>query len=193
MAFKQLPNRIYTSKFFPKAPRCPFKTFKQIAYAYRKAPTRNSRWILNPSTPCTVQQTTTPNTLSEFPKRQRQSGNKNLSVDKSHCTKKRSFLLRISSVNVTKPTVSYGLITFTEEILNGKLHILSSEQCVKGCFHLVVLPRAYNRMCPWHCVTHNDDSRKYKNRCWFPTKSVWLEFISNITVYHNRLTIDKEF
>ena len=34
-----------------------------------------------------------------------------------------SFPLRISSVNVTK---SADLVTFTEEIRNGKLHILCS-------------------------------------------------------------------
>ena len=38
-------------------------------------------------TPCTVQQTTTPNILSEFAKRQRKSGNKNLSVDRIQCVK----------------------------------------------------------------------------------------------------------
>ena len=37
--------------------------------------------------------------------------------------KKRSFPLRISSVNATA-----GLVTFTEEILNGKLHFLCSVQ-----------------------------------------------------------------
>ena len=37
-----------------------------------------------------------------------------------HCTKKWSFRSRISSVNVTKS----GLVTFTPEILNGKLHFL---------------------------------------------------------------------
>ena len=38
--------------------------------------------------------------------------------------KKCSVLLRISSVNVTKSAVD--LVTFTEEILNGKLHLLCS-------------------------------------------------------------------
>ena len=42
--------------------------------------------------------------------------------------KKWSFPLRISSVNVTKSTVScgFGLVIFTEEILNGELHFLWS-------------------------------------------------------------------
>ena len=41
--------------------------------------------------------------------------------------KKSSFPLRISSVNVTKSAVSsYQMVTFTEEILNGKLHFLCS-------------------------------------------------------------------
>ena len=37
-----------------------------------------------------------------------------------------SFPLKISSVNVTKFTVSCGFVTFTEEILNEKLHFLCS-------------------------------------------------------------------
>ena len=41
-----------------------------------------------------------------------------------HCTKNWSFPLRISSVN---PQCSGDLVTFTEEILNGKLHFLCSE------------------------------------------------------------------
>ena len=40
--------------------------------------------------------------------------------------KKWSFLLRISSDNVTKSTVPADLVTFTEEILNGKLNFLCS-------------------------------------------------------------------
>ena len=40
--------------------------------------------------------------------------------DRHH--KKRSFPLRISSVNVTKYAVFCGLVIFTEEVLNGKLH-----------------------------------------------------------------------
>ena len=42
--------------------------------------------------------------------------------------KKWSFLLRISLVNVTKSAENCGLVTFTEEILNGKLHFLCSER-----------------------------------------------------------------
>ena len=40
--------------------------------------------------------------------------------------KKSSFPLRISSVNVTKPQFPADLVTFTEEILNGKLQFLCS-------------------------------------------------------------------
>ena len=43
----------------------------------------------------------------------------------SHCTKKLSFPLRISSVNVTRPQFSANLVTFTES-LNGILHFLCS-------------------------------------------------------------------
>ena len=38
--------------------------------------------------------------------------------------KKSSFPLRISSINVTKSQFPADLVTFTEEILNGKLHFL---------------------------------------------------------------------
>ena len=37
-----------------------------------------------------------------------------------------NFPLRISSINVTKSAVSSGLVMFTEEIHNGKLHFLCS-------------------------------------------------------------------
>ena len=40
--------------------------------------------------------------------------------------KKWSFLLRISSVNVAKSVETTDLVTFIEEILNGKLHFLCS-------------------------------------------------------------------
>ena len=43
-------------------------------------------------------------------------------VKKNELLRKRSFPLRISSVNVTPA----DLVTFTEEILNGKLHFLCS-------------------------------------------------------------------
>ena len=46
--------------------------------------------------------------------------------------KKWSFPLRISSVNVTKSAVSSGFVTFTEAILNGKLHFLCSEPYKNG-------------------------------------------------------------
>ena len=39
-----------------------------------------------------------------------------------HCTKNEVFPLRISLVNVTKSAVSADLVTFTEDILNSKLH-----------------------------------------------------------------------
>ena len=46
--------------------------------------------------------------------------------------KKRSFPLRISSVNVTKSAVSCGFGHITEEILNGKLHFLCSDETSLG-------------------------------------------------------------
>ena len=42
-----------------------------------------------------------------------------------HCTKNESFSVWISSVNVKKAT---DLLTFTEEILNGKLNFLCSDR-----------------------------------------------------------------
>ena len=45
------------------------------------------------------------------------------------CTKI-SFPLRISSVNVTKSAGHADLVTFTEEILNGKLNFLCSLLCL---------------------------------------------------------------
>ena len=46
--------------------------------------------------------------------------------------KKRSFPLRISSVNVIKSAEPADLVTFTEEILNEKLHFLCSEMLTKS-------------------------------------------------------------
>ena len=43
--------------------------------------------------------------------------------------KKWIFPLRISSVNVTKSAVNWGMATFTEEIFNGKLHFLCAASC----------------------------------------------------------------
>ena len=40
--------------------------------------------------------------------------------------KNKSFPLRISAVSVTKPQFPADVVTFTEEILNGKLHFLCS-------------------------------------------------------------------
>ena len=51
----------------------------------------------------------------------------NLAFTLKNCTKNESFPLRIYSVNVTKSARNCGLVTFTEEILNGKLHFLCSE------------------------------------------------------------------
>ena len=47
-------------------------------------------------------------------------------LKKLYYTDNKSFLLRISSVNVTKSQETADLITLTEEILNGKLHYFCS-------------------------------------------------------------------
>ena len=44
------------------------------------------------------------------------------SIKKNHCRKKWSFPLRISSVQGTRSARNSDLVTFTDEILNGKLH-----------------------------------------------------------------------
>ena len=43
-----------------------------------------------------------------------------------YTAQKMKFLLKISSVNVTKPQKTADLFTFTEEIRDGKLHVLCS-------------------------------------------------------------------
>ena len=43
-----------------------------------------------------------------------------------HCTKKWNFPLKIFSVNVTNPRFPADLVTFTEEILNAKIHFFCS-------------------------------------------------------------------
>ena len=58
--------------------------------------------------------------------------------------KKWSFPLRISSVNMTKSTGNCGLVTFTEEILNGKLHFL----CSVGSS----TPLTYRELDPWSVI-----------------------------------------
>ena len=49
-----------------------------------------------------------------------------------HSTKKWSFSLKISPVNVTKSAVSCYLVRLTGEILNGKLHFLCNVLCLIG-------------------------------------------------------------
>ena len=45
---------------------------------------------------------------------------------------KKCFPLKISSVNVARSVGNSGFVTFTEEILNGKLHFLCSSCCSKS-------------------------------------------------------------
>ena len=52
---------------------------------------------------------------------------------------KMKFPLRISSVNVTKSAKTTDLVTFTEEILNEKLHFSCSERCAKQFHHFQFL------------------------------------------------------
>ena len=52
--------------------------------------------------------------------------------------RKWSFPLRIYSVTMTKSAVSCGFVTFTEEILNGKLHFLCSE--FQNCYLSLMNP-----------------------------------------------------
>ena len=50
-----------------------------------------------------------------------------------------SFTLKISPANVTNPQLSTDLVTFTEEILNGKLHFSSSETSKINIFLVILL------------------------------------------------------
>ena len=66
-----------------------------------------------------------------------------------HCTlKKRKFLLRISSANVTKPQIPADLVTFTEKILNGKLHFLRSAN-VRFAERLICVLSFHSRIRLW--------------------------------------------
>ena len=62
-----------------------------------------------------------------------------LSLNKFKCKtftklhKKWSFSLRISSVNVTNPQETVNLVTFTEEIFNGKLQFLCMDLYFMKC------------------------------------------------------------
>ena len=53
-------------------------------------------------------------------------------LKRTHCTKKRTFPLRISSANVIKSVGNADLVTFTEERLNGRLHFLCSDLTSKS-------------------------------------------------------------
>ena len=68
-----------------------------------------------------------------------------LDIILSHFTlrKKLSFPLRIPSVNPTKSAVSTDLVTFTEEILNGKIHFLCRKECKKQYTNIFLLPRLH--------------------------------------------------
>ena len=66
-----------------------------------------------------------------------------------HCTKNGSFPSSISSVNVTKSEVFLAdLVTFTEEILNGKLHFL----CCGFSQKIAVFFHCSNRDIPVPCI-----------------------------------------
>ena len=64
-------------------------------------------------------------TLIKIPFAQTLSRNDSYSP-RSALYKNKSFPLRISAVSVTKPQFPADVVTFTEEILNGKLHFLCS-------------------------------------------------------------------
>ena len=63
--------------------------------------------------------------------------------------KKWSFRKRISSVNVTKSARNF-LVTFTEEILNGKLDLLCSDGCELG-----IKTISYSLRCWWILILRN--------------------------------------
>ena len=59
-----------------------------------------------------------------------------------YTAQKMNFLLRISSVNVITSAGNCGLVTFTEEILNGKLHFLCSAMIIQG-YNIRSVPSRY--------------------------------------------------
>ena len=80
-----------------------------------------------------------------------------------HTAKNWSFPIRISSVNVTKPQIPADLVTFTEEIFNGKFHLLCSVErlswyflCAKNkVFHWPI-------SCQWSLFIPPENIRKRK-------------------------------
>ena len=78
------------------------------------------------------------------------------SLPKNYCgdfftAQKWSFPLRISSVNVTKSAENCGLVTLTEEILNGKLHFLCSVKvtCWFACVSENAIRTLFKLLCKW--------------------------------------------
>ena len=57
--------------------------------------------------------------------------------------KKWSFPWKLSSVNVTKSVWPVNVVTFNEEILNGKIHFLSSVSTKKAKYKNLCNPEAY--------------------------------------------------
>ena len=55
----------------------------------------------------------------------------NFALHSSYCAKKWTFPLRISSVNVIESAIYADLVTFTVEILSGKLHFLRAVSIVR--------------------------------------------------------------
>ena len=71
-------------------------------------------------------------------------------IKQSHTLhKKWSLPLRISSVNVTKSAETCGFVTFSEEILNGKLYFLCSEKLSKSVETVVALLLFQDRNISW--------------------------------------------
>ena len=71
-------------------------------------------------------------------------------IKQSHTVhKKWSLPLRISSVNVTKSAETCGFVTFSEEILNGKLYFLCSEKLSKSVETVVALLLFQDRNISW--------------------------------------------
>ena len=71
-------------------------------------------------------------------------------IKQSHTLhKKWSLPLRISSVNVTKSAETCGFVTFSEEILNGKLYFLCSEKLSNSVETVVALLLFQDRNISW--------------------------------------------
>ena len=108
----------------------------------------------------------------------------NIDFNKQTLHKKWSFPFWTSSINVTKSAVPVDLVTFTEEIGNGKLHFLCSEKQVACALGKCCVCLDYSNMQEGINI-----SKLYMSARWhlFPTWSwKWMCLMVFSTRYSNR-------